>query len=192
MSQFVRANLVAAVIGVLFLGYAAIGTLAAPEVTPWADPFQTGPAAVAGEVLADLPDAVPDVSPAVPPDVPPNAGGLDGDDEHDAGVPPESPACVIHGCREVETEDGTKNLPSPAADAIEGDPGQGPPDEVPVGPPDGVGPDDDGEPHGPPDWAPGPPDGVPGHDQSHAGLPDWVPGPPPWAPGDPDDDDTSP
>jgi len=91
------------------------------------------------------------------------------EDNGDVGVPLDSPACagdLEHpnphdtdgdgdGCREVETDDGTINLPDPAADAHEG-PGH-------IGDLHRNG--NNGNGNGPPAHAhtPGPPDGDPPH-----------------------------
>jgi hypothetical protein len=90
----------------------------------------------------------------------------------DVGVPLDSPACagdLEHpsphdtdgdgdGCREVATDDGTINLPDPAADAHEGDPGH-------IGDLHGSVNNETG--NGPPAHAhtPGPPDGDSPHGQ---------------------------
>lgn len=175
-------QIAALVVGVAFAGYAAVGALAAPQITPWNG---GGGASVAGveeptEALetaetSDLDQT--DISDVDMPD-------LDGE----RGVPADSPACENVGCRDVTTADGeTKHLPNPAADGIErakelhqealerredaqqngNDPVNGPPDGVPQGAPDDL-------PYGPPDGVPqGPPDETPN------GAPDGLPGGPP-------------
>jgi hypothetical protein len=188
MPYFLRHQLMgaAAVIGLLgalvaFVGFAQDGGDVTPSGLEATETLEAteAPEATESPEATETPEPTEGQQPLETPD---------GDD--DASVPPDSPACagdLDHpnpqdtdgdgdGCRVVDTADGPKNLPDPAADAIEGNPGtigqgdgHGPPDGVPQGPPDGV-------PQGPPDGVPqGPPDGVP------QGPPDGVPqGPPPW------------
>ena len=178
MIRFIRSNLVLAGGVALLALFASVGAFAAPDVTPWPDPFE-------GASGVELPEDVPDD--VTLPELPDEAqGGEDGEGEGEGdppevqvengdGVPLDSPACAGDpatpnphdtdgdgdGCREVETEDGMKNLPDPAADAHEGNPGligQGHDgDDCGLGPPDGR--PREGRPDGDPPY--GPPTDVP-------------------------------
>jgi hypothetical protein len=136
MIRFIRSNLVLAGGVALLALFASVGAFAAPDVTPWPDPFE-------GASGVELPEDVPDD--VTLPELPDEAqGGEDGEGEGEGdppevqvengdGVPLDSPACAGDpatpnphdtdgdgdGCREVETEDGMKNLPDPAADGID-------------------------------------------------------------------------
>jgi hypothetical protein len=195
MRPFIRANVLTVTIGLLALLYAGVGAFAAPEATPWPDPFESAGVMTQEDTPVDVPTDAPADLPSDPPADLPN-GEEDGGDvlqqngEGDPGVPLDSPACAGtmedpnphdtdgdgDGCREVETPDGMKNLPDPAADAHEGNPGNigrgdengnGPPDPLPGGPPEGApfGDDqqevEDTDNGGPPNGIPGRPEGLP-------------------------------
>lgn len=176
MHQFTRSKLALIIAAFLFAGYFAAGALAAPDVTPWPDPLESHDEDAPDEGTdVELPgdgadetgdaDETDDVDePQDDAEVPQDEGDIEQEHEDVQGVPTDSPACAgteadpnPHdtdtdrdgaGCREVETEDGMKNLPDPAADAQGDDPGiigeghdgdddVGPPADVPPGPPDG-------------------------------------------------------
>jgi hypothetical protein len=157
----IRTKLIAigVALAVLAGGYVAVGAFAESGATPWPDPGQGHGPAVAGQELEGT-------------ETPEDAETVDSLETLDAvGVATESPACSgteadpnphntdsdFDGCRDV---DG-KNLPDPAADAHEGNPGligQGHDgDNCGLGPPDGR--PRDGRPDGDPPY--GPPTDVP-------------------------------
>ena len=91
-----------------------------PEPTETPEPDELGPDAAGAGVPADSPACAGDLEQ-------PNPHDTDGDGD---------------GCRPVETGDGEKNLPDPAADAHEGTPGRigelhRPPHSMTPGPPEG-------------------------------------------------------
>jgi len=165
MRRLIRSNLVIAGGVTLLALFASIGAFAAPGVTPWPDPFEAsgepGDTDTPGATLEELPEDG-DID---------TQGDVEGQVDGGWGVPTDSPACAGtvatpnphdtdgdgDGCREVDT----KNLPDPAADAHEGNPGligQGHDgDDCGLGPPDGR--PRDGRPDGDPPY--GPPTDVP-------------------------------
>jgi hypothetical protein len=85
----------------------------------------------------------------------------------------ELPEAALEGLETALEASELQELPEPA----DADP-NGPPDWVPVGPPEGVPPGPfDWVPVGPPDWVP---DGKP--DETPVGPPDWLPEEPPFVP----------
>ena len=147
MRKFIQSKLALTVAAGLFAGYFVVGALAAPGATPWPDPLNSGGGAVVQQdeevdetpELDETPEAdeTPDVDETPEADETPDAAEtpeLDVEvEEATPGVPLDSPACAGtvedsnphdtdgdgDGCREV---DG-KNLPDPAADAQQGNPG---------------------------------------------------------------------
>ena len=106
------------------------------DATPTDEPVATGT-----PEPAETPDA--NEAMGVPLDSPACAGDLDHPNPHDTDGDGD-------GCRPVETEDGEMNLPDPAADAHDGNPG------------------DIGDEHRPPHaGTPGPPEGDPPHGNAY-------------------------
>ena len=164
-----KAKLVAVCSAIALGGLLTVVVFAAPDSTPTPGPSGLDATATPGATEALEPTETPEATEALDPTETPDPAETpqptdepDGDDNR--GVPEDSPACagdLDHpnphdtdgdgdGCRIVETEDGMKNLPDPAADAHEGHPG------------------DIGDQHRPPhSQTPGPPDGDPPYGNAH-------------------------
>ena len=148
-----KAKVLAAFVVTVLVGSAAVAVFAGPGAGPTGEPGDPTATAEATDTIEPTETAEPtdELDPAATPDPTgtPDSNG-------DAGVPLDSPACtgdLDHpnphdtdgdgdGCRIVETEDGMKNLPDPAADAHEGMPGEigdqhRPPHSQTPGPPEG-------------------------------------------------------
>jgi hypothetical protein len=184
MHQFTRSRLALIIAAFLFAGYFAVGALAAPDVTPWPDALESHDEDAPDEgTEVELPDDADETEDADEADdveepqddaeVPQDEGDIEQEQEDVQGVSTDSPACAgteadpnphdtdtdrdFEGCREVETDEGMKNLPDPAADAEEDNPGI-----------IGEGHDGDDDDVGPPaDVPPGPPEGDPPHGHAH-------------------------
>lgn len=129
-----------------------------PDATGTPEATATGEAQTPEATETEEPEETPDGEQGVPLDSPACAGDLEHPNPHDTDGDGD-------GCREVETDDGLKNLPDPAADAHEGDPGH-------IGDlhgnDDGNGDGNNG--NGAPAHArtPGPPDGDPPHGNANS------------------------
>jgi len=157
-SAHLKGKAIGAVSALLLAGLVTAAVFAAPGDEPTPSPAGEEPTATDVLDPTETPDGA-DPTETPEPDITVEPLEHDGD-----GVPLDSPACQGDledpnphdtdgdgdGCREVETDDGTKNLPDPAADAHEGHPG------------------DIGDQHRPPHaGTPGPPDGDPPHGHAH-------------------------
>lgn len=159
MLRSARARTVAIIAGGLLGGSAILGAIAGP----WTDSDPGGGPSGLEETptATSTPDGTPD--PTATAEATVESQQYDG-----LGVPTDSPACTTEnhdpnphdtdgdgdGCREVETEDGMKNLPDPAVDAQDGNSGL-------------IGQGDENGPGALGDRTPGPPEGDPAHGNAY-------------------------